>query len=42
MEQFKKTAHRKHNGIKEFEPMRAYKYLGAEMNNNVGHRNEKT
>jgi hypothetical protein len=27
--------------IKEFEPMKAYKYLGVEENHNIEHKNEK-
>jgi hypothetical protein len=29
------------NGIKELEPMKAYKYLGVEENHNVEHKNDK-
>jgi hypothetical protein len=29
------------NEIKELEPMKAYKYLGVEENNNTEHKNEK-
>jgi hypothetical protein len=29
------------NEIKELEPMKAYKYLGAEENHNIEHKNEK-
>jgi hypothetical protein len=35
------VGHTMESEIKEFEPMKAYKYLGVAENHNIEHKNEK-